>query len=88
MPQKTKKTKENISNLPTEDGNYNLFNKKGEIVYTGQGNIKNRIQSHAKDPKQQFTSFTYNIEPLAKKRDQTEENRIKRHKPPQNKQKK
>ena len=88
MPQKTKKTKENISNLPTEDGNYNLFNKKGEIVYTGQGNIKNRIQSHVKDPKKQFTSFTYNIEPSAKKREQTEENRIKRHKPPQNKQKK
>ena len=88
MAQKTKKTKENVSNLPAKDGNYNLFNQKGEIVYTGQGNIRSRIQSHVKDPKKQFISFTYNLEPSAKKREQTEENRIKRHNPPLNKQKK
>ncbi len=88
MAKKTKKTKDNISNLPSKDGNYNLFNTKEEIVYTGQGNIKDRISSHSKDPKIPFTSYTFTLEPSAKKREQIEEKRIKRDKPPLNKQKK
>lgn len=88
MAKKTKKTKENISNLPSKDGNYNLFNTKGNIVYTGQGNIKDRISAHSKAPNIPFTSYTFNLESSAKKREQIEEQRIKRCKPPLNKQKK
>jgi len=82
------KTKENISNLPSKDGNYNLLNRKGDIVYTGQGNIKDRIAANSNEPNVPFTSFTYNLEPSAKKRKEIEEKRIKRYKPPLNKQKK
>lgn len=88
MTKKIKKTKESISILPSKDGNYNLFNRRGDIVYTGQGNIKNRISTHSNEPDMPFTSFTYNLEPSARKREQIEEQRIKRHKPPLNKQKK
>jgi len=88
MTKKIKKAKENLSNLPSKDGNYNLFNRKGEMVYTGQGNIKDRISTHSNEPDKPFTSFTYNLEPSARKRKQTEEQRIKRYKPPLNKQKK
>ena len=88
MGKKIKKTKENISNLPSKDGNYNLFNRKGDIVYTGQGNIKDRIYTHSNDPDMPFTSYTYNLEPSARKRNEIEEQRIKRYKPPLNKQKK
>jgi excinuclease UvrABC nuclease subunit len=83
-----KKTKENISNLPSKDGNYNLFNTKEEIVYTGQGNIKDRISAHSKNQNITFTSYTFNLESSAKKREHIEEQRIKRYKPPLNKQKK
>ena len=88
MTKKINKKKENLSNLPSKDGNYNLFNRKGEMVYTGQGNIKDRISTHSNEPDKPFTSFTYNLEPSARKRQQTEEQRIKRYKPPLNKQKK
>jgi len=88
MAKKTKKTKENVSKLPSKDGNYNLFNTKEEIVYTGQGDIKDRISNHKNNPKIPFTSYTYTLEPSAKKREQKEENRIKRYKPRYNKQKK
>lgn len=88
MTKKTNKTKENISNLPLKDGNYNLFNRKGEVAYTGKGNIKERISAHSRDPNKPFTSFTFNLEPSTKKREQIEEKRIKRYKPSLNKQKK
>jgi len=88
MTKKIKKTKENISNLPSKDGNYNLLNRKGDIVYTGQGNIKDRIAAHSNEPNVSFTSITYNLEPSVKKRKEIEEKRIKRYKPPLNKQKK
>ena len=88
MAKKLKKTKENISNLPSKDGNYNLFNRKGELMYTGKGNIKNRISAHKRDDDKHFTDFTYNLEPSSKKRKETEEKRINRNKPPLNKQKK
>lgn len=82
MTKKIKKTKENISNLPSKDENYNLLNRKGDIVYTGQGNIKDRITAHSNEPNVPFTSFTYNPDPSAKKRKEIEEKRIKRYKPP------
>ena len=88
MTKKIVKTKKNISNLPSKMGNYNLLNRKGEIAYTGQGNIKDRISDHNNDTNKPFTSFTYNLEPSARKREQIEEQRIKRYKPPLNKQKK
>ncbi|MFX1329121.1 MAG: hypothetical protein ACFE91_13420 [Promethearchaeota archaeon] len=66
----------------------NFFNKKEEIVYTGQGNIKDRLSAHSNDPNIPFTSYTYNLEPSARKRKEIEEKRIKRYKPPLNKQKK
>lgn len=88
MGKKIKKTKENISNLPSKDGNYNLFNRKEEIVYTGQGNIKDRISTHSNDPNMPFTSYSYTLEPSARKRKEIEEKRIKRYKPRLNKQKK
>ena len=88
MTKKIKKTKENISNLPSKDGNYNIFNRKGEIVYTGEGNIKERISAHKRNDDKQFTDFTYNLEPSVKKRKEIEEKRIKKNKPPLNKQKK
>lgn len=88
MAKKNKKTKDNLSNIPSKDGNYNLFNAKGEIVYTGQGNVRNRVSAHSKDPNIPFTSYTFKLEPSAKKRQQIEEKRLKRHKPPLNKQKK
>ena len=85
MGKKIKKTKENISNLPSKDGNYNLFNRKEEIVYTGQGNIKDRISAHSNDPNMPFTSYSYTLEPSARKRKEIEEKRIKRYKPRLNK---
>ena len=88
MTKKIKKTNENISNLPSKDGNYNLFNIKGEMAYTGEGNIKERISAHKRDDDKHFTDFTYNLEPSAKKRKEIEEKRIKRYNPPLNKQKK
>ena len=88
MTKKIKKTKENISDLPSKDGNYNIFNRKGEMVYTGEGNIKNRISAHKRDDDKHFTDLTYNLEPSAKKRKEVEEKRIKRYKPPLNKKKK
>ncbi len=83
-----KKTKGTISKLPSKDGNYNLFNTKGDMVYTRQGNVKERISAHSNNPKIPFTSYTFKLEPSAKKREQTEEKRIKRYKPRYNKQKK
>jgi len=59
MTKKIKKTNENISNLPSKDGNYNLFNIKGEMAYTGEGNIKERISTHKRDDDKHFTAFTY-----------------------------
>lgn len=88
MTKKIKKTKENVSNLPSKDGNYNLFNRKGEMTYTGEGNIEERISAHKRDEDKPFTTFTYTLEPSAKKRKEIQEKRIKRYKPPQNKQKK
>lgn len=88
MTKKIKKTKENISDLPSKDGNYNIFNRKGEMVYTGEGNIKNRISAHKRDDDKHFTDFTYNLEPSAKKRKEIEEKRIKRYKTPLNKKEK
>lgn len=87
MTKKITKTKKNISNIPSKMGNYNLLSRKGETVYTGQGNIKDRIADHSNDTEKPFTSFTYNLEPSARKRKQIEEQRIKRYKPPLNKQK-
>ncbi len=88
MTRKIKKTKENISKLPSRDGNYNIFNTKGKVVYTGEGNISERISAHKRDDDKHFTHFTYNLEPSAKKRKEIQENRIKKYKPPLNKQKK
>ena len=88
MTKKIKKTNENISNLPSKDGNYNIFNRKGDMMYTGEGNIKERISTHKRDEDKHFTEFTYNLEPSAKKRKEIQEKRIKKHKPPLNKQKK
>ncbi len=88
MTKKIEKTNENISNLPSEDGNYNLFNIKGDVVYTGEGNIKDRISAHKRDDDKHFTAFTYTLEPSAKKRKEIEEKRIKRYKPPLNKKRK
>ena len=65
------------------------WSKKGKNnVYTGQGNIKDRISDHFNNTKKPFISFTYNLEPSAKKREQLEEQRIKSSNPPLNKQKK
>ena len=88
MTKKIKKTKENIANLPSKDGNYNIFNRKGEITYTGEGNIKERISAHKRDEDKHFTDFTYTLEPSTKKRKEIQVKRIKRYKPPKNKQKK
>lgn len=88
MTKKIKKTKENIANLPSKEGNYNLFNREGKIVYTGQGVITERISEHKRNDDKHFTAFTYNLEPSAKKRKEIEKKRIKRYKPPLNKQEK
>jgi len=88
MTKKNKKTNENISNLPNNDGNYNLFNRKGDVVYTGEGNIKDRISAHKRDDDKHFTDLTYNLESSPEKRKEIEEKRIKKYKPPLNKQKK
>ena len=88
MTKKIKNIKENIAKLPSKDGNYNLFNRAGEVVYTGQGSIKNRISDHKRAIDKHFAHFTYNLEPSAKRRNEIEEIRLKRYKPPLNKQKK
>jgi hypothetical protein len=88
MTRKIKKTEENISKLPSHNGNYNLYNKKGEIIDTSQENIKQRISEHERNEDKHFTEFTHNLESSGKKRVEIEEKRIKKHDPPFNKQKK
>jgi len=74
------------SHLP---GIYFLFNKKGKqdyLVYVGQSkNILARITSHIDDKEKEFTTFSFQVVSVRKRRLQLEHKYISKFSPPYNK---
>ena len=88
MVNKYPNTPKSRKKIPSRPGAYNLKNKKGKTVYTGETkNLKRRVAEHNRDKNKRFSHVTITPTPSKTKAKQVEKKRLKSHKPPENKKK-
>ena len=77
---------ERISDIPTDQGVYKLFNgAESNPVYIGKtNNLTRRIREHQRNPSKKFDQISYHITPPGVK-DCLEKDLINRYNPPLNK---
>lgn len=89
MTKKFPNTKKGRSEVPKKPGVYNLKDRGGKTVYTGESkNVHRRIGEHHRDPKKRFASTTVTTTRTKTEANRLEDKRLSRKKPPQNKMKK
>lgn len=82
-------TKKGRSKVPKKPGAYNLKDRSGRTVYTGETNdTHRRIGEHYRDSKKQFAYTTVTQTRTKAAANRLEDKRLSRRKPPQNKKKK
>ena len=70
------------SEIPAKPGAYNLRNKSGEIIYTGETeNLKRRIKEHHYDKTKHFSSITITSTKTKKQAKNIETRRLRAKKP-------
>ena len=88
MVKKYPNTPKSRKKIPSSPGAYNLKNKKGKTVYTGETkNLRRRIGEHNRDKSKHFSNVTITPTPSKTKAKQVEKKRLKNKKPPENKKK-
>ena len=88
MVKKYPNTPKSRKKIPSRPGAYNLKNKKGKTVYTGETkNLRRRVAEHNRDEKKKFSYVTITPTPSKAKAKQVEKKRLKSSKPPENKKK-
>lgn len=89
MAKSYKNTKKGRSKVPKKPGAYNLKNKTGKTVYTGETNdTHRRIGEHHRDSKKHFAYATVTQTRTKAAANRIEDKRLSVKKPPQNKKKK